>query len=63
MPDPDADIELPVEDAVEQEQDVLDTPLQPTSAAPPPEPGSLEADEADVAEQMAVVDYGDDEYR
>lgn len=61
MPDPEADIELPVEDAVEQDQDVAGQESPPLPAAP--DAALLEADEADVADQQSVVDYGDDDYR
>ena len=62
MPDPETDVELPIEDAVEQEQAVeagQEPPPVPTAPAAVP----LEADEADVADQQSVVDSGDDDYR
>ena len=58
MPDPETDVELPIEDAVEQEQDVE------AGQEPPPAPGAalMEADEADVTDQQSVVDYVDDDH-
>ncbi len=68
MPDPESHVELPVEDAVEQEQ-LLAPPPDPevTSGASgsPGEPldASLEANEADYAEQQSDVGYDDEDYR
>lgn len=62
MPEPQTDIELPVEDAVEQEQPVspvADPDDQATDTSGP----ALEASEADYAEQQAVVSYDDEDYR
>lgn len=61
MPDPDIDVELPLEDAAEQEQ--LVAPESATPSPPPADGGSLEANEADYAEQQTVVGYDDEEYR
>ena len=65
VPDPETDVELPVEDAVEQEQLVVPAPSDANAATVPSaeqEP-TLEADEADYAEQQSVVGYDDDDYR
>lgn len=57
MPDPDVDVEMPIEDAAEREQ-VVGTPE--SQSGPPQWP--IEANEADVAEQSVVVE-GEDDYR
>jgi len=57
VPDPDVDVEMPIEDAAEQEQ-VVGTPE--SQSGPPQWP--IEANEADVAEQSMVVE-GEDDYR
>lgn len=66
MPDQDTDVELPVEDAVEQELLVTpegegSIPLDTETAGA--ESRSLEANEADYAEQQSVVGYDDEDYR
>jgi hypothetical protein len=57
--DVDGDVEVPEEDAIEQRTDAAP---QAEDADPVP-PGSVEADEADVAEQSRAVDVDDEGYR
>lgn len=68
MPDPEIDVEVPVTDAVEQEQPLAPPPDPEVTlgASDPSEPtldASLEANEADYAEQQSVVGYDDEDYR
>jgi hypothetical protein len=58
VPDPETDVELPIEHAVEQEQDVEAGQESPAPTAA--DPAVLEAD---VADQKSVGDYGEDDYR
>jgi hypothetical protein len=67
VPDPETDVELPVEDAVEQEQWVA-PPVQPdgiasTLADRATDGEVLEADEVDLADQQSVVGYDEEDYR
>ena len=61
MPDPETDVELPIEDAVEQEQDT-EAGQEPPSTPTVADAALMEADAADVVDQQSVVDY-DDDYR
>ena len=65
VPDPETDVEMPVEDAVEQERLVVPAPADSNAATGPnaAEEPTLEADEADYAEQQSMVGYDDDDYR
>ena len=56
-----ADLEAPDADAAEQST-LVRPALAPDASAPSPS-RDPEADAADVAEQDAVVDYDDDDYR
>ena len=56
----DNDIERPEADSVEQDQDVIPDADENSGTQ---EEVPLEADEADAAEQRAVVKSDDDEYR
>jgi hypothetical protein len=61
VPDRETDVELPLEDAVEQDRAVA-----PELGDPLNTPGAesvLEVDEADYAEQQSVVGYDDEDYR
>ncbi len=57
-----ADVEVPEADAIEQRTDAVPSPEDDPREAPA-EPDTVEADEADRAEQSRVVDVDDDEYR
>lgn len=64
MPDQETDVELPVEDAVEQEHaTVPELGDAGTVASADSAVGTLEVDEADYAEQQSVVGYDDEDYR
>ena len=57
--DLDRDVEVPEEDALEQQADAVEH----ATDSDPRERDAAEADEADVAEQSRAVDVDDDEYR
>ena len=52
-----AELETPEADAVEQQQEVVDTPPDDTPEVP------YDVDPADAAEQSRSVGYDDDDYR
>jgi hypothetical protein len=58
MSDLETPLETPEEDAVEQHQQTVAEPGQPTSVPP-----KWDADEGDVAESALEVPLDDDEYR
>jgi hypothetical protein len=52
-----SDLETPEADAVEQQQEVVDTPADETPEVP------YDVDPADAADQSRSVGYDDDDYR
>jgi hypothetical protein len=58
----DMGLERPVDDSVEQDQDVIPSDDELDEGAPPHEV-PLEVDEADAAEQERVLSLDDDDYR
>jgi hypothetical protein len=58
----DMSLERPLDDAVEQDQDVIPDEQEPDPGRVPPEI-PLEADEADAAEQERALSLDEEDYR